>query len=119
VINNPYTGSVGSQTVFVPIGDPPTLSGVSQNGSTITVTGTGFANGAVVNFFNKQPNGSVVNLGGTGLSVTVVGPTQLRFTVPSNAAPGPCYVQVVNPPYITFTATDGNDPDGGFVLVAS
>ena len=119
VINNPYSGNVGSQTVFVPIGDPPTISAVHQNGATITVTGTGFANGAVVNFFNKQANGSVVNLGGPGLSVTVVGPTQLRFTVPSGAVPGPCYVQVVNPPYITFTATSGDDPDGGLTLVAS
>ncbi len=119
MINNPYTGSVGSQTVFVPIGDPPTISGVGQNGATITVAGTGFASGAVVNFFNKQANGSVVNLGGFGLSVTIVSPTQLRFTVPNGAVPGPCYIQVVNPPYISFTATDGSDPDGGFTLTAS
>lgn len=117
VINAPYTGSVGSQTVFVPIGDAPTLTSVSQSGATITVRGTGFATGAVVNFFNKQ-GGGIVNLGGFGLTVTVVSATELRFTVPSTAVPGSCYVQVVNPPYIVFTATSGSDPKGGFTLVA-
>jgi sugar lactone lactonase YvrE len=117
VINSPYTGSVGSQTVYAPLGDPPTLSGVSQSGSTITVTGTGFSSGAVVIFFNLQGSG-VVNLGGPGLNVTVVGPTQLHFTVPAGAVPGPCFVQVVNPPYIAFTATSSSDPHGGLILVA-
>src|SRR5262249_16673534 len=115
VINNPYTGFVGSQTVFVPIGDPPTLTGVSQNGNTIIVTGTGFANGAVVNFLNKQNNGGVMNPGGPVLQVTVSSTTQLQFTVPATAAPGLSYVQIVNPPFITFTST-GNDPDGSFTL---
>ena len=115
VINNPYSGNVGSQTVFVPIGDPPTITTVSQSGTTITVTGTGFANGAVVNFFNKQANGSVVNLGGPGLVATVQSAAHLTFAVPSGAVAGPSYVQIVNPPFIAFTSS-GNDPDGGFTL---
>jgi hypothetical protein len=49
--------------------------------------------------------------------VTVVSQTQLQFAKPANAAPGSAYVQVINPPYIGFTST-GNDPDGGFTLVA-
>jgi hypothetical protein len=122
VVNNPYVGNVGSQTVFVPIGDPPTITAVSQSGtvsqgrSTVTVTGTGFANGAVVNFFNTQSGGAVVNLGGPGLTVTVLSSTQLRFAVPSSAMAGSSYIQVVNPPFISFTSS-GNDPDGGFSLL--
>jgi hypothetical protein len=39
----------------------------------------------------------------------------LTFAVPSGAVAGPSYVQIVNPPFIAFTAS-GNDPDGGFTL---
>ena len=88
---------------------------MSQNGSTVTVTGTGFANGAMVNFFNQQPGGAVWNVGGSGLQVTVMSMTQLKFTVPDNASPGASYVQIINPPFITLTST-GNDPDGSFTL---
>lgn len=115
VINNPYVGNVGSQTVFVPIGDPPTITLVTQNGANISVTGTGFANGAVVNFFNKRQDGTVANLGGPGLVATVQSSTQLSFPVPSGAVPGSSYVQIVNPPFISFTSS-GSDPHGGFIL---
>lgn len=115
IVNSPYAGFVGSQTVFVPIGDPPDIASVSQSGSTITVAGTNFANGAVVNFFNRRPNGSVMNLGGPGLVATVLSPTQLRFQVPQNAVPGACFIQIVNPPFIPFTSS-GSDPDGSFTL---
>jgi hypothetical protein len=37
--------------------------------------------------------------------------------VPFDAVTGPAYVQVINPPFIGFTAT-GNDPDGGFFMTA-
>src|SRR5262249_21144090 len=97
-------------------GNPPTISSIKQSGSTITVAGTNFASGAVANFFNTQAGGTVVNLGGPGLVATVDSSTQLHFTVPAGAVPGPCYVQIVNPPFISFTSS-GNDPHGGFTLM--
>ena len=115
VVNSPYTGNVASQTVFAPIGNPPTLTGVTQSGSTITVRGTGFASGAALNFFAPAAAGGVANFGGLGLAVTVVSSTQLQFTLPTGTAPGPAYVQVINPPYIALTSS-GNDPHGGFTL---
>jgi len=115
VVNKPFTGMVGSQTIFVPVGNPPTISSISQNGSTITVNGTGFATGAAVNFFVHTTGGAVANFGGTSLPVTVLSSVQLQFTVPAGTAPGMAFVQVINPPFIPFTST-GNDPHGGFVL---
>jgi hypothetical protein len=114
VVNQPYTGSVASQTVFVPVGDPPTISSISQNGSTITVNGTGFANGAALNFFVHTVGGGMAN-DGPGLAVTVLSTVQLQFTLPGGTAPGAAYVQVINPPFIPLTST-GNDPHGAFVL---
>lgn len=121
VVNAPYVGNVGSQVVYASLGGPPTISGVVQNGSTVTIAGTGFAAGAVINLFNRQ-GGTVANLGGVfptngapRVPLTALGSTELRFAVPFNAITGPSYVQVINPPYIGFTST-GNDPDGGFAI---
>ena len=79
------------------------------------MAGTGFADGAVVNFFNQQSGGAVMNLGGPALAATVDSTTQLHFAVPAGAVPGAAYVQIVNPPFIAFTTT-GSDPDGSFTL---
>ena len=120
VINNPYAGNVVSNAVSVPIGAALSIASVSQTGSTITVTGTGFASVSVINFFNQQPGGTV-NLGGYNASgqpnipLTIVSSTQLTFSVPAGAVSGPSYVQVINPPYIPFSST-GGDPDGAFTL---
>jgi hypothetical protein len=114
VVNNPYSGAVGSQIVYVPIGDPPTITQVAQSGNTVTVTGTGFANGAAVNLFAHTASGAVVNFG-PGTVVTVVSQVELSFAKPANAVPGMAFVQVINPPYIPYTAT-GNDPHGGFMM---
>ena len=43
-----------SNAVSVPIGELLTISGVSQSGSTITVTGTGFSTKSVINFFTRR-----------------------------------------------------------------
>ena len=121
VVNSPYTGNVLSNAVSVPLGALLTISGVSQSGTTVTVTGTGFSTLSVINLFNTQ-NGGAVNLGGLGpngqakIPLTVTSSTQFSFTVPAGAVSGPSYVQVLNPPFIPFTSTAG-DPDGGFNLV--
>src|SRR5208337_2424968 len=55
-----------SNAVSVPLGQPVSVTSVTQSGDTITVNGTGFAQKlTVLNFFNEQPSG-VVNLGGLG-----------------------------------------------------
>jgi hypothetical protein len=43
VVNSPYNGNVGSQVVYASLGGPPTITGVTQNGATVTIAGTGFA----------------------------------------------------------------------------
>jgi glucose/arabinose dehydrogenase len=123
VVNSPYSGNVGSQVVYASLGSAPTITSVTQMGTAVTVNGTGFASGAVINFFNQQGAG-VVNLGGlwptngkSRIPLSVPSAAQLSFTVPPPAVTGPAYVQVLNPPFIGFTST-GNDPDGGFLLSA-
>ena len=54
VVNSPYTGNVGSQVVYVSLGGAPTIASVAQIASTVTVNGSGFATGAVINLFNRQ-----------------------------------------------------------------
>ena len=120
VVNSPYAGNVGSQVVYASLGSAPTITSVTQNGSTVTVNGSGFAGGAVINLFNQQGQ-TVVNLGGVAangqprIPLTIVSPARLTFQVPAAAVSAPAYVQVINPPFIGFTST-GNDPDGGFTL---
>jgi hypothetical protein len=78
-------------------------SGISQAGSTITVTGTGFSSATVINLFNAQPGG-VVNLGDLNpdgspkIPLTVPSSTQFSFAVPAGAVPGPAFIQAINPP---------------------
>jgi hypothetical protein len=122
VVNGPYTGNVVSNAVSVPLGSRVTVSNVSQVGSTITVTGTGFSTMTVINLFNGQ-GVDFANLGGlsqTGnpmIPLTLISDTQFSFQVPAGAMTGAAYVQVLNPPFIPFS-TSGSDPDGGFYLVA-
>jgi hypothetical protein len=122
VVNSPYAGNVVSNAVSVPIGASVTVSGVTQNGSIVTVNGTGFSVLTVINLFNKQGVGGV-NLGGLKpdgspqIPLTLVSDTQFTFAVPSAAVTGPAYVQVLNPPFIA-SSSSGNDPDGAFLLTA-
>jgi hypothetical protein len=119
VVNAPYTGNVQSNAVSVAIGAPVTVTRVSAVGPTVTVEGTGFSSLTVINLFNQQ-GGGVVNLGGLGpagprIPLTVVGPTQLRFTRPAGAMAGAAFVEVLNPPFIAYSSS-GGDPDGAFVF---
>ncbi len=121
VVNSPYTGNVLSDAVSVVIGSQVSVTNVSQVGSTITVTGTGFSTLSVINFFNLQGGVTVVNLGGIDgsgpiIPLNFVNETEFSFTVPAGAQSGPAYVHVVNPPYIPFSSS-GNDPGGAFTLV--
>ncbi len=115
------TYAMKSNAVAVPIGAGIFVSSVSQSGDTIRVEGTGFSTLTVINFFNSRPDG-VVNLGGLKpdgtpkIPLTIVNDTQFIFTVSSAlAAPGPSYVQALNPPFVPFTSS-GADPGGAFTL---
>jgi hypothetical protein len=109
-----------SASVAAPIGARISVSKVTQSGSTLTVTGTGFAPDTVINFFNSQTSG-LVNFGGLGsdgkprLALSLNNSTEFTCIVPSGAKPGPSYVQVLNPPFVPFTSS-GNAPGGAFTL---
>ena len=109
-----------SNAVSVPIGKALSISSVSQAGSTIRVSGTGFSTLTVINFFNAQAGG-VVNLGGLGASakpripLTVINSDRFTFTVPARAVSDAAYVQAVNPPFVPYS-NSGSGPGGSFTL---
>jgi glucose/arabinose dehydrogenase len=124
VVNQPYSSQNVSNAVTATLGAAPTITAVTQNGSTVTVQGTGFSSLSVINLFNLQ-GGTVSFIGGlwptngrARIPLTAVTPTQFTFAVPPDAITGPAYVQVVNPPFTPF-ATSDSDPDGAFTIVQS
>jgi len=98
----------------------PSVTGVSQLGRVVTVTGSGFSDRTVINLFNLQ-NGAPVNLGGLDadgaqrIRVKVKGPNEVTFIKPPGAAPGNAYVEAVNPPYGPL-GSSGTGPPGEFTL---
>ncbi|MDG2305959.1 MAG: NHL repeat-containing protein [Candidatus Binatia bacterium] len=120
VVNNPYTGTVISNAVSVPIGQALDITSISQDGTTIAVDGAGFSALSVINFF-AQTGGGVENFGGldgggaSNIPLTIVSENQFTFQVPAGAQGGAAYVMVLNPPFIPFSSTTG-DEDGGFTL---
>ncbi|MBK7971807.1 MAG: hypothetical protein IPK07_00345 [Deltaproteobacteria bacterium] len=120
LVNEPYTGNVESNAVLATVGDPIGIDAVSQQGATISVSGSGFTPATVINLFNEQ-NGSVVNLGGLtqggAARIPLVNVTSSGFTFerPAGAVAGKAYVQALNPPFVPITST-GNDPQGAFDL---
>lgn len=98
----------------------PSVAGVSQLGDVVTVTGSGFSDRTVINFFQFQ-NGGSANLGGLDadgahrIRVEVKGPTEITFVRPSYAVPGRAYVEAVNPPYGPL-GRSGTGPSGEFIL---
>ncbi len=123
VVNSPYTGNVLSNAVSVPVGALLTIARVTQNGSTVTVDGTGFSTLSVVNLFAQTAGGGVDNFGGLSaggqarLPLNVASSTRFTFNVPTGVASGPAYIMVLNPPYIPYSSS-GSDPDGAFSLTA-
>src|SRR5437870_1036733 len=89
------SGGTGTATLIITINNPvPTTTSISPNcvtagsiGFTLTLTGTNFVSGSVVNF------------GGTSLTPTSSSSTQLTVTVPASlvATAGTVSVTVVNP----------------------
>lgn len=92
----------------------PAVSGVSPasgplaGGSTLTITGTGFASGATVAFV-ELPSNDVFGTPSSkaAASVAFVGPTQLTVTTPSAAGAGAVDVVVMNPDRQTGTLRSG------------
>jgi hypothetical protein len=121
VVVNTGSGYRLSNAVSLPIGAALSIDSITQVGSVVTVTGTGFSPLSVINLFNQTPSG-VLNLGGLNGAGTpyaplnVISDTQFSFVVPGLAAAGPAYVQVLNPPYIPFSSS-GNTPNGAFTIV--
>jgi hypothetical protein len=124
VVNTPYTGNVQSNNVSVPIGNAIHVTRVTQSGSTVTVTGSGFSSMTVISLFNLQGQ-TVVNLGGlvngsqSLIPLTLVSSSQFTFQVPARAMTGAAYVQALNPPFITPASSSGSDPGGAFSLVVN
>jgi hypothetical protein len=109
-----------SNAVSVPIGAPISVTSVSQRGSTITVSGTGFSTLTVINFF-AATSGGVANLGGLNARGTARIPlklssaNQFTYSTPTGALPSPAFVQAFNPPFVPFTSS-GTGSGGGFTL---
>jgi hypothetical protein len=117
VVNSPYAGNVQSNSVSVVAVAQVTISSVSVAGGEVTILGTGFSPLSVINLFALQ-GGAVVNFGGLNgstpnIPLTFVDSTELRFTRPGGAEAGAAFVEVLNPPYISFSSS-GNDVDGSF-----
>jgi hypothetical protein len=113
--------SDASAAVSVPIGAQIAVNQVTQEGSTVTVDGSGFSSLTVINLFNLQGD-QVVNLGGLDadgsvlIPINLVSETELTFSVPAGAVSGPGYVQALNPPFIPYTSS-GNSSGGSFELM--
>ena len=101
-----------SNAVSVPIGALVTVAGVEVNGALVTVHGTGFSSLTVINLFAGVA-GQVVNLGGfdpggsPNIPLTIVSDTELTFALPAGLDTGSAYVQVINPPFIPYTTSQG------------
>jgi hypothetical protein len=124
--------AVKSNAVSVPIGAAVTVGKVTQaagacvvtvDGTGFAVTGSGLPNFTVINLFNRQTGGAV-NLGGLnakgGAKIPLNVSTSTRFTFSlarTGFAPGPSYVQVLNPPFVPFTSS-GNAPAGSFTALS-
>jgi hypothetical protein len=80
------------------------ITGVRQVSGTLIVTGNGFSQGTVINFFCRQ-KGQQVNAGGLAadggvrLPIEVEGPNQLRFDLPAAVEAGEVTIEACNPPY--------------------
>ncbi len=76
----------------------------------------------MINFFATSGDGKMVNLGGVtsdgmpAIPITLISDTELAFKIPAGAAPGPAYVQALNPPFIPFSSS-GNAAGGAFILL--
>jgi len=82
----------------------------------VTVKGAAFSSLSVINLFNAQ-GGGIANLGGfnaegmPSIPPTNLSDTQFTFQLPAGIVGGPAYVQVLNPPFVSFSST-GNTPAG-------
>lgn len=109
---------LASGIVSAPIGEPIDVSAVTIGGTAVTVTGTGFNERTVLNFFARDAGGAIANFGGFDeagrqrLPVTVVDAHALSFELPPTAASGACFVEALNPPFIDYTSSRTRPPGG-------
>jgi tRNA (mo5U34)-methyltransferase len=81
------------------------ITGVTRAGRRVIVRGNGFSERSVVNFFCSS-SGTIVNLGGlmphgaARLPVSLKGPDELEFVMPSEADRGRATIEICNPPYL-------------------
>jgi hypothetical protein len=110
--------SKASNGVWISIGAPIQVRQVYQSGALLTVEGTGFSTATVVNLYCGRPLDNFGGFDAAGrplLHLEVEGDSKLRFTVPSRATAGKCYVEALNPPFLPFSSSY-NDPGGSFIL---
>ncbi len=110
--------SNASNGVWISIGAPIQVKHVYQSGAALTVKGTGFSTATVVNLYCGRPLDNFGGFDAAGkpvLHLEVDGGSELRFTVPSKAKAGKCYLEALNPPFLPFSSSY-NDPGGGFIL---
>lgn len=113
VVNSPYSSQNVSNAVAATLGARITITGVTQQGSNIVVTGTGFCVLTRINLWDTWATGSAYF--GPQIQISLQSDTQLSFPIPNGAQPGSAYVQVLNPPFIPFSHS-GADPDGSFAI---
>lgn len=117
---NTGTGYLLSNAVSVPIGEALDIISISQSGSTITVNGAGFSSLSVINLFGQSPGG-VLNFGGLDsaghakIPLNVISENRFTFGLPPSVEFGAAYVTVLNPPFIPYSSTTGDD-DGAFLV---
>jgi hypothetical protein len=91
-LNNAFTYTLGTPTVTSVVPN----SGPVTGGTNVTITGNGFVTGAVVRFGNNNAT-----------SVTIVSPTQITATTPSQTSAGAVTVQVRNSSTLIGQLTNG------------
>jgi hypothetical protein len=110
--------SKASDGVWISIGAPIQVRRVYQSGALLTVEGTGFSTATVVNLYCGGPLGNFGGFDAAGkpmLHLEIEGDSKLRFTAPSRAKAGKCYLEALNPPFLPFSSSY-NDPGGSFIL---
>lgn len=92
------------------ISEPVSIERITLEGSSVIVEGSGFSSRSVLNLFADQEEGMIL-LGGHDpdgrprIAFTLSGPRRLSFVLPARAAYRPAYLQIVNPPFLSFCRT--------------
>ncbi|KAB1940292.1 LPXTG cell wall anchor domain-containing protein [Micromonospora sp. ALFpr18c] len=109
-------GSAANATGLTP------TTGPTSGGTTVTITGSGFAGASGVTFDGVPGTGFTVNPAGTTITVVTppnsAGPADVRLVFPAGTATAPPFTYVAPPaPPVIDTVTPGQGPVGGGTTV--